>query len=320
MTTRPPIRSLAAVTLVGLALAIAGTASASPAPQACSLFGTVVGIGDADRGFPLAPLPGFILAFVDNGNGFFSPGEPAYLDTDVDATVSTGDVRVTGASGSIVLAGDGDLASPLTVLPGDLGFVDANGGGLYTSGDPVYWNTDSSGVVSAADVRLTPSLGGAAGTAVALGDADLNDPLVATFGTFAFIDSDADALFTEVDVAYLAMDGGFVVQPGAVRLSGYPSLLVAEPVANLPAAPIGLVTPAFRATLSSLVTGQPIPGATVGFYVDGQLLCSAPTDGTGTAACGTVVEKAVAVAHGGYEARYTGSFPHCGSQADGSIL
>lgn len=319
-STRASQRSLLTVTVLLVAAACAAPAQATharPETCGCSLFGTVVRMGDADMLHPTVPAA-LAFHYVDDGDGSFSPGEAAYLSADF--VVGTGDVRLTGASGSVVQPGDDDVSEALVVLPGALRFVDANGDAIYGAGDPVYWDTGGSGAVSAADIRLTPTRGGAAGTVVRLGDADANDPL-APFGfvQVGFVDADGNAIFNRGDVAYLLF-GFFQVVVGSVRLSGAPTELSAEPVVNLGSAPVGLVTPAFRATLSSLVTGQPIQGATVGFYVDGQLLCSAPTDGAGTAACGSAVEKAVAVAAGGYTARFAGSFPHCGAEGTGRIL
>jgi hypothetical protein len=303
-------------------LPLAATPAAAtppPAPAACSLFGTVVGIGDADALSPVIVGSG-ALAFVDDGSGFFSPGEPVYLDSNADAIVSPSDVRITGASGSVVAAGDTDVGAPLTALPGNFAFSDADGSGSYNAGDPFYWDTDSSGTVSVTDLRFTPSTGGAAGTTVRLGDADLNNPLLVPFASFSFIDVDGNGLFTRVDALYIHAAFGFGLAFGDVRLSGFPTALAAEPVVHLAPVPLGALAPAFRATLQSTATGAPVAGAAVAFYVAGDLVCSAPTDGAGTAACGSLAEKALAITGGGYTARYAGSFPYCGSEATGPVI
>jgi hypothetical protein len=299
-----------------LALAVSPSVAAAGIP--CSLFGGQVRSGDADAFYPVLAAGGG-PAFVDgNGNGAFNLGEDAYFDADGDLIVSTNDARLTGAPGSVVRPVDADFGFALVALPGSAAYFDANGDALYGAPDPVYWDTDSDGAASPADLRLTASTGGPAGSVVHPSDADFANLLAPLSASFTFFDADANALFGRPDGLYLSASSATTVQMGDVRLSGTPTALSAEPVVNLAAAPVGLVTPAFRATLTA--GGTPVAGAAVAFYAGGSLLCSAPTDAAGMAACGTVVEKAVALAFGGYEARYAGSFPFCGTGAAGAIL
>lgn len=316
MSPSHAFRGPVAAGLLMLALAVSPSVAAAGIP--CSLFGGKVASGDADLFYPLAVAAGG-PAYVDaNGNAAFGAGEDAYLDMDGDGFVSSNDVRLTGGTGSLVRPVDVDFGLLLAALPGGAAFFDFDGDALYGALDPVFWDTDSSGTVSIADLRFTTSSGGPAGVAVSASDTDVGVALAALPASFAFFDADANGIFGRPDAAYLSANSAFTVQVNDVRLSGTPTVLTAEPVLNVAAAPVGLVTPAFRATLTA--GGTPVPGATIAFYAGGALLCSAPTDASGTAACGTVVEKAVALAFGGYVARYAGAFPRCGSEATGAVL
>lgn len=278
---------------------------------ACALFGTRVAPGDREPGYPLTAGFPFSPHYLDDGDATFELGEPVYVKTQPEnASISPGDVRVTNAPGSVVRAGDADEGQAATLLGGGWRFHDADGNDVYTARDHVYWDTDESGNVTANDIRFTPTPAGAAGTVVASGDADVGQGLDVAFLSLQYVDLDRDAIFTAADALYLSETAG-VVFWGDVRASGRPTRLVAEPL------PSGQSLPAFRAKLTDNLTGAPIQERTISFIVDGRLMCTAPTNGLGLAACGSHTQAARAKAAGGYFAVFDGSAPHCGSEGIG---
>jgi hypothetical protein len=138
-------------------------------------------------------LPRLLVVFTQgeshsdpNQDGFFSNGEPVYNDADGDGKVNAGDTRLTasfgGAAGSVVAAGDPDDGLPLT------GFYDFNAinerhsenvmaNQRFDNGEFIYNDVDNSRTVTAGDIRLMPVGAFAAGSVVAVGDADLGNPL-----------------------------------------------------------------------------------------------------------------------------------------------
>lgn len=118
--------------------------------QSRSYLSTVAG-GDVDNGQPLVSSAAALGFFDANSNGrpdAASPHEPSYLDLDNNQFVSYGDVRLTTymgyTAGSVVDAGDTDLARPLT------------GGGWIGQTSAHHWYADVNGdrSVSAGDVDL----------------------------------------------------------------------------------------------------------------------------------------------------------------------
>ncbi|MBM7784159.1 hypothetical protein [Tenggerimyces flavus] len=79
----------------------------------------------------------------------------------------------------------------------------------------------------------------------------------------------------------------------------YPTVMTATPVLLNP--------PVFTATLRDTGANKPLVGRTVSFVVGNTVRCSAVTDATGTAGCGTLVDRLAAVLALGYTARYAGN-------------
>ena len=187
---------------------------------------------------------GGALAYVEeSGPGTVNVDEPVYFDRAGDLFVSTNDVRIfppsgIGTAGSFVKASDNDNANVMLALPGGtFAWHDSNGDGLYstkgtgTQNDAVYYDMDSSGTVTAGDVRITKAaLGtGTAGSKVFGAAGDLNSQLTAFVGeVIRGIDSDGDGTFTLDDALYLNIDvvgdtalvAAGCVTPADIRLSG----------------------------------------------------------------------------------------------------
>jgi hypothetical protein len=113
-----------------------------------------------------------------------SGGEPIYRDVDTSGAVSAGDVRLTAvppyAAASVVAGGDSDVGQTLVAFAANEKHrenVTVNG--TYDAGEFIYRDVDTSGAVSAGDVRLTRVAPYAAGSVVAAGDADVGQTLVA---------------------------------------------------------------------------------------------------------------------------------------------
>jgi hypothetical protein len=121
--------------------------------------------------------------FVDfNASGNYTPGEPIYRQT-TPGPVLAGDTRLTPfggfAAGSVVAPGDPDIGLVTTAFPLTDQYVDQNGSGNYTPGEPIYRDVDNSGTVSAGDLRL---LGGPSATYVNPGDFAVLDTIIVTDG------------------------------------------------------------------------------------------------------------------------------------------
>jgi hypothetical protein len=121
--------------------------------------------------------------FVDfNASGNYTPGEPIYRQA-VAGPVAVGNIRLTPfggfAAGSVVAPGDPDIGLVTTAFPATDQYVDQNGSGNYTPGEPIYRDVDNSGTVSAGDLRL---LGGPSATYVNPGDFAVLDTIIVTDG------------------------------------------------------------------------------------------------------------------------------------------
>jgi hypothetical protein len=115
-------------------------------------------------------------------NNQFDNGEAVYIDMDDDTVVSVGDIRSTAvgafAAGSAVAAGNADIGTGLVLFLGPERYVDSVVADFaYTAGEPIYLDNDGSGAVSVGDRRITAAGGFAAGTVVALGNADIGQAL-----------------------------------------------------------------------------------------------------------------------------------------------
>ncbi len=116
------------------------------------------------------------------------PGEGVYRDIDSSGDVSAGDIRLANArhlftDGSTVTEEDPDLGTPLVAFLSDEKHSDTAGTpNVFDVGEGVYRDIDSSGDVSAGDIRLAnapPSPLFTDGSTVTEEDPDLGTPLVA---------------------------------------------------------------------------------------------------------------------------------------------
>lgn len=88
----------------------------------------------------------------------------------------------------------------------------------------------------------------------------------------------------------------------------------------LTAAPVLLRVPAFTATLTDTVYGQPVPGRTIAFSVAGTVRCTAVTNASGVASCGTLADGLAATVALGYRAAYPGGAIWAPVSANGPLL
>ncbi len=95
--------------------------------------------------------------FPDAG---FTVSETIYNDTIVDGFVGIGDIRLANAAtqgfgdGSSVIGGAGDLGDATFEFPSFILYNDTNADGFFSIGETVYNDTDTSGTITAGDVRL----------------------------------------------------------------------------------------------------------------------------------------------------------------------
>jgi hypothetical protein len=102
-----------------------------------------------------------------------------YVDNDLNGIVSGGDERKTFVYwdgpgyflGIVVSDTDGALPLKVFVAKEKHGETVAING-VYDNGEPIYWDADADGTVSAGDTRLTAAYGYSAGSTVNAGDAD----------------------------------------------------------------------------------------------------------------------------------------------------
>jgi subtilase family protein len=133
-----------------------------------------------------APIPRFERSTVHSesvaANGLYDNGEGVYVDFDDSGTVNANDVRLTAvgafAAGSTVAAADADVTSALVAFSLNERFADTvTADFMYTAGESIYADVDSSSNVSIGDVRRTPVGAFAAGSVVAAADADIGTVL-----------------------------------------------------------------------------------------------------------------------------------------------
>ena len=119
-------------------------------------------------------------------NGAFDVGENIYSDMDDSSTVSAGDLRgsVVGAFaiGSVVAAADPDAGTALISFVGNTRSFDTNGNFGYDPGEPFYLDANANHVADVGETRLTATGAFAAGSVVALGDADVGRPITRPTG------------------------------------------------------------------------------------------------------------------------------------------
>jgi len=108
---------------------------------------------------------------------------------------------------------------------------------------------------------------------------------------------------------------------GSVAVSA--SLFASPPVPHataMTARAVVLNLPGFQATLTDTVHDEPIPGRIIEFVVGSQVRCTAVTNASGVAGCGTLSDTLAAILRGGYTARYDGGAIWAPSSARGRLL
>jgi len=164
------------------------------------------------------PVPDWTICRVDlEGDG--DPSADAfYLGTHgQNDTVRVRDIRIVPVAsypaGSVVKGGDSDLNLAVSCGPYTVAYYDVNGDAVYDQGDTLLVGLDGDGngrVVGSWDlewwIRLTPSMGKAAGTVLMGDDADFNTFLggePATGAEAAFVDFDGSAAYSVDEDAYM---------------------------------------------------------------------------------------------------------------------
>jgi hypothetical protein len=213
--------------LVALAVGMTASGAATGPAEATFTFGAltpitpIVAASDTDVGTPLTAFDGVAPApvecFVDlDGSGGFTPGEPIYRQAAAACVaVVAGNVRLTpfGAFpvGSIVAGGNPDVGNATAAfLLGEL-YVDLDGSGSFTPGEPIYRDVDGNGAVSAGDLRLS----------VTTGDGDVTFLLTAFPATDLYVDADGFGTYSLGEVVYRDVDGSVTVSGGDIRLTAF---------------------------------------------------------------------------------------------------
>ena len=210
---------------------------------------------DLDQNLPLVtPGQGGLITYMDvNSNGVYDLGDPLYVDTNYDTTVSTHDIRLTtNAWGyqpyTTVKMTDADEGKALQILAGGvpatmLGYIDDDCSGTWTCPDKLYLQQPALGPDPSPNSMLYVTIGDhrlyipqaaidnedwpSCGTKVEQGDIDavyvLATPLRADgapsiqIGWFDYMG--AVGIFDDADTVYVDMDGNGLVNPGDVRLT-----------------------------------------------------------------------------------------------------
>lgn len=81
-----------------------------------------------------------------------------------------------------------------------------------------------------------------------------------------------------------------------------------------------LQAPVFSATLTDTTTGQRLAGRTVAFSVGNTVRCTAVTNASGVARCGTLIDRLAAILGLGYNARFQGNAIWATATARGRLL
>jgi len=200
---------------------------------------------DPDHGYTLKILPDGqdVVKYVDlNANDFYDLGDPLYVDTDGDDTVTVADVRLTARSVagydyspfSKVQSGDLDVTNSLEDMghsTGELlGYIDSDCSGGWTCPDKLYLQQLKGGVadtvVTIGDFRLyiPPELEcwPPCGTKVEQGDIDATYVLDKVDNAAILIYKAAGAIYVDMD--YDDEDEIHTVTQGDVRLTWYHDL------------------------------------------------------------------------------------------------
>jgi hypothetical protein len=211
--------------LVALAVGMTASGAATGPAEATFTFGAltpitpIVAASDTDVGTPLtafATAGPLVECFVDFDVSFsFTPGEPIYRQAAAACVaVVAGNVRLTpfGAFpvGSIVAVVDPDFGLTAAFLVGEL-YVDLDGSGSFTPGEPIYRDVDGNGAVSAGDLRLS----------VTTGDGDVTFLLTAFPATDLYVDADFSGTYSLGEVVYRDVDGSGTVSGGDIRLTAF---------------------------------------------------------------------------------------------------
>jgi PGF-CTERM protein len=194
----------------------------------------------SDLNAPLTAMPGTeLLAFLDfNGGGGYQRNDVVYMDLDADGFVTARDVRLSigpsplGTFGDMITDEETEMeycyATDLST--GSLGYVDASNIGVVDLDEGVYFDQPVGGVpggtVSTNDVRMAGNTGnGAAGSFVAGGANDLNNPLTAIGTALSFNDANGDTVYsvavgsTDSDTVYIDLDGSTTITVGDLRIT-----------------------------------------------------------------------------------------------------
>ena len=204
--------------------------------------GTKVVQCDIDATYCLEQISTVQWAYHDTGSkGVFDSEDGGYLDMDGSGTVTAGDIRLTWVCGKYppntkVGIHDDDLNEPLVVPSAQAVFCywDINQNGVFDLQDPVYVDTDTNGIVSKDDIRITASppydvqnipagFYGANWTLVRVGDGDMKEPLTlirtgVPANELRYVDADCSISWTCPDKLYLYLQYPRVVTIGDVRI------------------------------------------------------------------------------------------------------
>ncbi len=145
-------------------------------------------------------------------NGTYDAGEDIYTDADTNMTVSIGDTRLSGPGfpfGSVVAAGNRDVATSLVAFNLLEKHTDPNSNAAYDPGEGVYSDADASGAVSGGDIRITVAGSSVLGSVVAATDGDVGVALVPFAVAERHADPDGNGMY-DSGLGLLTSPGGTV--------------------------------------------------------------------------------------------------------------
>ncbi len=186
-----------------------------------------------DATFPRALTTADLAYFDADGDAAFSPGDTMFLDVNDSDTVAVNDIILSGSdAGTLVTSSHSLLNNALLRhgLPsGDtlVGVFDADGDGVYTLGDQVFFDLRVPGLATVQDLRASGS-----GFGHALADVDAET--VYALGAYGvapsawnlvYVDGDGDGAFDSDEAVYLKWSSGSSVYGLDLRIANPASTL-----------------------------------------------------------------------------------------------
>ena len=158
-------------------------------------------------------------------------GDPLYFDADNNNIVNTGlDTLLSSGTPSFGIVGLGHDGAPLSAVPGDVGYVDGNGDGMFEIGETIYRDENTNGSVDGGDTLLVNATETVVGHVLAGDVGEVLTPLPSQIKYLDLIREPANTF----NIGYPAVSGVTAVNANDVEYTS-----IAFPVHGVAAAGIG---------------------------------------------------------------------------------